>query len=364
MTKKKLVIIGGGFAGITLAKQVLKSPSLRKKFDLVLVDKNDYQLFFPALFNVVSAQQELSKIFSSVAIKFKDIFPARGGQARNNIEILKEEVINIEPGKNKIIFKSRHRGRLSLKYDYLIATAGSEPKVGGLTFNSFEDALAVKEKLTALFKTKAKKEEININVVGAGLTGCELSAVLLQSAHKLAVKFGHPRKLIKVKLIEAKKNILFSTSPWFRKKVSSFLKEIGVEILLNKKGENTESDLTIQTVGVEPIHFADFENHKNVLVIETKTAYEAIHKAKYAKAVLEAGINKNKKPCYRLTKKFYIIEFGKNKAFADLGILKLRGRLAFWLHQLAFLRYLISILSPKKAINWMMKYRKLTVDKK
>ncbi|MFC1751680.1 hypothetical protein ACFLY5_00860, partial [Patescibacteria group bacterium] len=65
--KKKLVVIGGGFAGVNLIKQILNSRMSREAFDITIIDKNDHHLFTPALMKAVASKKETSQIYDVVA---------------------------------------------------------------------------------------------------------------------------------------------------------------------------------------------------------------------------------------------------------------------------------------------------------
>jgi NADH dehydrogenase len=365
--KKKLVIVGGGFAGVSIAKELLKSPYARKNFEITLVDKKDYHLFYPALFKAVLAAVEPSQIFSVLAVKFKEIFQAK------EINFLKKEVVGISPEKNRILLKMMGKRHQYLDYDYLVIAAGSQAKLRSsshLTLNSFEDVLRIKSKIEGVLKTKAKRKKISIAVIGAGTTGCGLIAALFEYVHQLADVYGHPHGSIQFKLIESGNHILFGLSSWLRSKTENRLKKMGVEILLNKDGDSASADVIIWASGLKPVSFGNsnleptptlrLNRHKNIFIIKNViSAQSAMHQAKYIARALKKSIKRKRTQPYRPNKNIFVIELGNKYAFADLGVIKLKGAFAKQLHYLAFLKYFMRILSFGKALEWLRRYKSL-----
>jgi NADH:ubiquinone reductase (H+-translocating) len=354
--KKQLIIAGGGFSGVTLARELLKAAP--ERFDITLIDRNDYQLFYPALFKAATGPVDPSVAFEVSAIKFKDIF------AGQNIKIIKGELAEVMPEQNKINLKPRGSSRPKLNYDYLVLALGSESKIQGLKLLSFEDALSLKNTLEEIFKTKAKHREINIVVVGGGLTGCELMAYLVRYGRKLADEFGHPQESLHFKLAEAGTTILPSASSWVRKKAGEYLGSLGVKIMLNTRlgdADKESADLLVWTVGAKPSFLLEQvpEGTGNIFITEAPTAQEAIRQGKYLAKVLKCIAIKKRRPRYKKGKSIYVAEFDGNIAFADLGFIKLQGRWAKWLHLVAFLRYFTGVLSFNKAVAWLKKYNNL-----
>lgn len=354
--KKQLIIVGGGFSGVATAKEILKL--CPDRFDVTLIDKNDYQLFYPALFKVATAPVEPSVVFEVSAIKFKDIF------AGQNIKIIKSELSEVAANNNKIYLKPRGSNRQRLDYDYLVLALGSESKMEGLKLMSFADGLNIKNKLEEIFKTKPKHQEINIVVVGGGLSGCELMACLVSYSRKLADDFGHPQDLLRFKLIESGSRLLPSSSFWLSQKAEASLNEMGVKIVLNTRAgdaDKEKSDLLVWTVGAKSNSLTEklSKGFDNIFVADPINAQEAIRQGKYIAKVLKCIVFKKHRPRYKKGESIDIVEFGGNIALVDLGFIKLWGPLAKWLHLLAFVRYFSSVLSLKIAIAWLKKYNSI-----
>ncbi len=368
--KKKVIIVGGGFAGIATAKQLFKSAYARKKFKITLVDINDYQLFQPALFKVISSTAEPSQLFSVASIKFSEIFSAENKKEKN-IKILNKVIDRIYFDRNQVSSKVGGVKSKNIDYDYLVFAAGTERENPYLTLNSFEDAIKIKHEIENIFKNKAKREDINIAVAGGGPTGVELIASLFEFGHQLADKYNHPHKNIYFKLVENGNKILSKHSLWLGKNVEKTLKKMGIEVFTRtdaKKMEN-KNDVLIYATGTKPVClFDEFKKInsklqpkgcKNVFAIKAPTVQSAISQSRYvADAIIKKERNK-KISSFRPKKGFYVIELGNVDAFVDLGFIKLKDLPAFWMHKLAFLKYFASILGWKKALKWLKKYKGL-----
>jgi len=398
--------VGGGFGGLTLAKKILDNHG--EEFDITLVDKKDYQLFHPALFKVVSSLAGPSELFSVAAIKFPDIFK------KEEITILKKEVENIFFDKNQIIFKSSLRGKVVLNYDYLVLASGSESdfknaqfaESNALPFKTFEDALKIKEELGHILKNKAKREDVNVAVIGGGATGCGLVSFLYDYVHKLASSAGHPHKTINFKLFSGG-GILPGLSPWSAKTAGKILEKMGVEIFGDSYVKSVEkagcvlsdgtfvgADIVVWAGGVKPnglvevfpeedrnidrisclkpTQYLRARGYKNIFVIgdvaypgrkfskEPLTAQTAIRQAKYvARSLAKMATGKKIGKPYRSGRSIYVVEMGEKRVFVDIGPLKLTGRPARFVRRHAFLGYLKSIMPSGQALVRLKKFYSL-----
>jgi len=105
-----IVIIGGGFAGINLAKELVNQPEIQ----VTLVDKNNYNFFPPLIYQVATAFLEPS----SISYPFRKFFAGK-----KNLQFRLGELLSVVPAENKIILNN---GELS--YDYLVFATGGETK--------------------------------------------------------------------------------------------------------------------------------------------------------------------------------------------------------------------------------------------
>src|SRR5512136_3321999 len=111
--RQKVVIVGAGFGGLWAARKLAHAP-----VDVLVVDRNNYHTFFPLLYQVAAAELEPEDI----------IYPVRSILHKYpNIQFLLGEVTGIDSPNRKVRI-----GNQSLPYDYLILSAGSQPKFFGI----------------------------------------------------------------------------------------------------------------------------------------------------------------------------------------------------------------------------------------
>ena len=242
--KKRVVIVGGGFGGLKLANKLKKS-----NFQVVLIDKNNYHQFPPLIYQVASAGMEPT----SISFPFRKIF-----QHRKNFYFRMAEVRAIFPERN-IIQTSIGK----IEYDYLILAAGTTTNFYGnrhieeeaIPMKNVSEAMGLRNALLANFEraltcaTKQEQQELlNVVVVGGGATGVEVAGVLSEMK-KFVLPNDYPdmsSNLMHVYLIEAGPRLLAGMSEKSSAHAEQFLREMGVNILLNKK-------------------VVDYRNHKVVL---------------------------------------------------------------------------------------------------
>ena len=143
----KIVVVGGGFAGLNLTKQLASS-----NHEILLIDKTNHHLFQPLLYQVATAV--LSP--ADIAVPIRDVF-----RNYSNVRVLMGEVKTIDKQNNRIVLKSKK----VFDYDYLVVATGArhsyfgndewEQYAGGL--KTIKDALKIREKILLSFE-KAERE--------------------------------------------------------------------------------------------------------------------------------------------------------------------------------------------------------------
>jgi NADH dehydrogenase len=241
MTRPRVVIIGGGFAGLTAARGLRKAD-----VDVTLVDRTNHHLFQPLLYQVATAVLAPSDITS----------PIRWLLRKNtNTTVLMAEVDAIDDDK-RVVFADK--GRLALPYDYLIVASGArhayfghdewEPLAPGL--KSLEDALKVRHRFLIAFEEaeKAPAEEreswLRFVVVGGGPTGVELAGILPDIAHHSMLddfRNFDPRDT-KILLLEGGSRLLTAFEPDLAARALRDLEGLGVEVQLNAVVTRIEND--------------------------------------------------------------------------------------------------------------------------
>ncbi len=237
--KRRVVIVGGGFGGLEVAKALH-----RADVEVVLVDRTNYHLFQPLLYQVAMAGLAPSEIAS----------PIRGILAeQKNVRVLLGEVTRIDLGGRRVEVKDLSGGPdLALDYDWLVLAVGAQSSYFGHDewerfapgLKSIEDALEIRRRVLLAFERAEKTDDPlerkrlqTFAVIGGGPTGVELSGAIAELArHVLAQDFrsADPRQT-RVVLIEAGPRILPSFPEDLAQNAVEQLAELGVEVMTHSR---------------------------------------------------------------------------------------------------------------------------------
>lgn len=227
-TKKRLVIIGGGFAGLELAKKVNK-----REYQVILIDKNNYYQFQPLFYQVATGGLEPSSIS----------YPHRKNFQKNkNIHFRMCEAQNVDAD-NKVV--KTDIGDLS--YDYLVISTGCDTNYFGndslkestFALKSVSESLLLRNRILLSFEEalSAKTEEelkeiLTFVIVGGGATGVELAGALADMKKSILPK-DYPEidfSKMEIHLVDASPRLLFAMSEKASEKAADTLKKRGVII--------------------------------------------------------------------------------------------------------------------------------------
>ena len=225
--QKRVIIVGGGFAGIELAEQ-LKHSDLQ----IVLIDKHNYHTFQPLLYQVATGGLEPGSI----------AYPLRRALRRVPNAIFRmAEVKKVIPENNEIDTSIG-----SIDYDFLILATGSttnffnlppETSSKMMTLKSMVNALDLRSFMLQNFEEALltsddarKKELINVAIVGAGPTGVELAGALGEMKRSILPK-DYPEidfRKMQVHLFEASPRVLSAMSEEASEKALKYVKKLGL----------------------------------------------------------------------------------------------------------------------------------------
>lgn len=232
MNTKRVVIIGGGFAGLNLAKRLTG----KKNLEVLMVDQNNYHFFPPLLYQVSTAFIEASNI----SHPFRRIF-----QNRPNIRFHLGTLIRIDAALNTIETDTG-----VIKYDYLVLGMGTETNYFGmenvkecsLPMKSIDDALNLRnhmllnmEKAIRTHDMKEKERLQNIVIAGGGPTGVEIAGMLAEMGRKVIAK-DYPEIQSfngRIYLVDAGPVLLGPMSKKSQDEACKVLSDFGVQIKLN-----------------------------------------------------------------------------------------------------------------------------------
>jgi NADH dehydrogenase len=397
----KVVIVGGGFAGLKLARKLMK-----KDFQVILLDKNNYHQFQPLFYQVATAGLEPS----AISFPLRKIF-----HHSKNVVFRMAEVQRIDVNQNRLYSDIGH-----IDYDHLILAMGGDTNYFGsksieyyaTPMKTVSEALYIRNKVISNYerainieKVEHRKYLMNVVIVGGGPTGVELAGAMAELRNNV-LPIDYPElnfHNMKVVLIEAGPELLGSMSPESKSHALKYLQELGVDVMLNTQVKDYDGqivslsdDVFLETqtllwaAGIKPNiidglfleHYAPngriyVDSYSQIidcpgvyalgdvsLLTEEKypkghpqVAQVALQQAeRLANNLIDAQKGKALKP-FRYKDLGSMATIGKKRAVVDLPFIKFQGLLA-WLTWLFV--HLMAILGVKNRLfvflNWSWNY--------
>lgn len=223
--KKRVIIVGAGFGGLKLAREMKNCP-----FEIFLIDKFNFHQFQPLMYQVATARLEPA----SISFPLRKVF-----QYSKNVRVRVAEVTKIHPENQTI---STNIGAFS--YDYLVLAQGCTTNYFGnkqlesfaFPMKSVPEALQLRNRILQTFEDAVvtPPEEmqylLNFVIVGAGPTGVELAGALAEMKKNVLPK-DYPDKdfsQLKVYLLEGSPHVLNAMSDESKHAARRYLEELGV----------------------------------------------------------------------------------------------------------------------------------------
>jgi len=267
MSQPRVIIVGGGFAGLAAAKALRSTPA-----KIILIDRSNHHLFQPLLYQVATSVLTPSQIGT----------PIRGIlRKQKNTTVILGEVTGVDKDDKCVFVSNADRQNVRVSYDHLIlATGVSHSYFGHNEFAQYApglktlaDAVAVRNKfLQALEQAEAEEDPsrhrdlMTFILVGAGPTGTEMAgalAVLVRGMLKSEFRRIDPGS-VRIVLVDMAPRVLPPFSEDLSKAANDRLKQLGVEVRLGHSvdqidaegivvgGERIASKTVIWTAGVAP----------------------------------------------------------------------------------------------------------------
>jgi NADH dehydrogenase len=400
VARPKVVIVGAGFGGLFAARALGRVAA-----DVIVIDRHNYHLFQPLLYQVAVAALPPSDI----------AWPARSILRRqNNTTVLMDEIVGVDAVRGRVVAR-----RGEIEFDYLVLATGSTHSYFGHDdwagiapgLKSIDDATLIRRKILMAFEraemtvdAAARKRLLQFVIVGAGPTGVELAGTIAELAHHtLARDFRSidPRSA-KIMLVEAGPHVL----PVFHENLRSYarraLEKLGVEVRLGNAvtacdehgvllgAERIEAATVIWAAGVAAspvgawLKVATGRDGKvavapdlsvpgmpcvfvigdaaRVLAADGKPvpgiAPAAKQQGRYVAAVIERRIAGRPPPApFRYRHAGHLATIGRQSAVIEFPFLKLKGWLAWWIWGVAHIYFLVGVPSPLLvSIRWLWEY--------
>src|SRR3989344_4117217 len=233
MNQTKILIVGGGFAGIRCALDLTRDISQKQGRIMLISDRSHFE-YTPTLYRVVTGLSPLE-----VCIPLSEIFHDKP------VEVIEDRIEEVKLKEKRLTVSSG----AYYTYDFLVLTLGSETNyfnIPGLSefsfgFKSIHDALRLRKHLLRIFEDIEKRPQeekvrsAHIVVVGGGATGTELAAELSTYLKRVARHYRVDQSFITLDLIEASPRILSGLPETFSRRVASRLHRLGINVFVNRE---------------------------------------------------------------------------------------------------------------------------------
>ncbi|MBX4901272.1 NAD(P)/FAD-dependent oxidoreductase [Rhizobium bangladeshense] len=398
MAQHRVVIVGGGFAGLQLARD-LKCP----KTSITIIDRRNHHLFQPLLYQVATTVLATSEIAWPIRTLFRE---------RKDISTLLGEVVGIDIAQRSVSLKGGH----SVPYDTLVLATGArhayfgrdewEPFAPGL--KALEDATTIRRRLLLAFEKaeleadpQRRKALLTFSIIGAGPTGVEMAGIIAQLAHKILVEEFRSidTSSARILLIEAGPRVLPIFPPALSDYAAKSLTKMGVEVCTgrpvtacNEDGvtigdEVVPSRTVIWAAGVQASKAAEWvgaqrdragralvepdltvAGHPEVFIVGDTASVRtedgsqvpgiapaAKQQGRYVASVIKARRLQKPAPApFRYRHLGNLATIGPSSAVIDFGKFRLKGSLAWWIWGLAHIYFLIGTRSRMAvALSWL-----------
>ena len=400
-SQKRVVILGGGFAGLYLAKSLAN-----RDVQAVLVDRNNHHVFQPCLYQVATAALSSTDIAAPIRSVLRHA---------KNVEVLMGDVITVEVEGRFVGLADGAR----IGYDYLVVATGArhsyfgKPQWEALApgIKTIEDAMEVRRRVLLAFEQAerepdpvARQRHLTFVVVGGGATGVEVAGALAE-LRRFALRRDFRRidsREATVLLLEGGPRVLPSYPPDLSQKAKETLRGLGVDVRTEtlvtsiEPGFVTAADWRIPSntviwaagnqaspllaslgapldrqgrVMVEPD--CSVPGRPEVLVLGDAAAFThqpgfpmlpatcpvAIQMGRYAAQVIEADLAGRPRTPFRYHDKGQLAVIGRGQAVADLGRVRTAGFFAWLLWIFLHIFFLIGFRTRLVVmIEWAWSY--------
>src|SRR5271169_1709998 len=402
--KKRVLIVGGGFAGIAAAR-ALK----RANVEITLVDRRNHHIFQPLLYQVATAVLAPADVAA----------PIRQLSARQkNVSVLLGEVVGVDLGSRAANVKYPGTGDKKITFDYLVVASGVQSSYFGHDefakyapcLKTITDAQAIRSKILSAYELaestddeRERRRLMTFVLVGAGPTGVELAASIAQMA-KTTLRANFRRidpATTSIVLLDGAKRVLPSFAESSSLKAAQRLAKLGVKVITSAMvehiddhgatvgGKRIESGTVLWTAGVSPSPIVkmlgvatdragracvgrvlNVADSRGIFVVGDAAtviqdgrplpgvAQVAIQQGRYVGGWIarELGAGKPPRP-FRYFDKGNMAVIGKNFAILESGRIKIAGTIPWFIWAFIHIMFLPQLQNQRRVQNqWFWSY--------
>jgi NADH:ubiquinone reductase (H+-translocating) len=402
--RPRVVIVGGGFAGIATAKALRHCDA-----EVTVIDRRNHHIFQPLLYQVATSVLAPS----DVAAPIRQLAASQG-----NVSVLLAEVVGVDLESRSVDVKYSDIGTKKISFDYLVIAAGAQPSYFGHNefaryapcLKTLTDAETIRTKILSAYEMAELTDDaderqrlMTFVLVGAGPTGVELAASIAQmTTTTLRANFRriNPANTA-IFLLEGGKRVLPSFAESLARKAAARLEKLGVKVVTGAMvehiddrgvtvgGERIESGTVLWTAGVSPSPLVKMlgvatdragrasvspqlnlpDNRRVFVVGDSATlmqdgkplpgvAQVAIQQGRYVGRLItqEVGGGTPPRP-FRYFDKGNIAVAGKNFAIMESGRIRLAGLTAWLVWAFIHLMFLPQLQNRRRVQNqWFWSY--------
>jgi NADH dehydrogenase len=400
MPSKKVVIVGGGFGGMNVAKSLANTD-----YEITIIDKANHHLFQPLLYQVATAA--LSP--GDIATPIRSVFTKQ-----SNVKVVLGEVVEVSKSDQVVQLAEGD----VIPFDYLVIATGAEynyfgndewvPRAPGL--KSLDDALKIRERILVSLEQAEKtpdledrKPYLTFVVIGGGPTGVEMAGSIAEIAKRNMMRDyrNFHRNETKVYLVEAAGGVLNGFSESLSDNALETLTKMGVNVLLNSpveeirkdgvqlKNQFIETPNIIWAAGVSGTDLTNnmgnetdrigrvkvnsdlsINDHPNIFVIGDAAYFEdekgnplpgvapvAMQQGKYLGKLLKNAQKSDSRTPFKYVDKGTMATIGRAKAVADIKGFKLTGFFAWLIWGVIHIFFLIGFRNRFRVFGeWIWHY--------
>jgi len=398
--RAKVVIIGGGFGGLSLARH-LGALSV----DVTLIDRQNHHLFQPLLYQVATAS--LSP--ADIAVPIRSVL-----SGYSNVSVIMGEVMGVDFVNRQV----RSRIGKLFPYDFLVIAAGTKTNYFGndswaehaIGLKSLSDAIRIREQILKKFEAAEREEDaekrakmLSFVVIGGGPTGVEMAGAISElSRQTLSSDYRriHPED-IRVTLVEMAPRLLTAFDEKLSTSALHQLTDLGVDVRTGVSVKNVTADsvtvdsevittsVVVWAAGVRPVSLSSqlgLASERGALVVQNDcsipgypnvfaigdiahflpegearplpgVAPVAIQQARHVAKMIKRTLNGGTRSAFRYRDKGTMATIGRSRAVAQSGHLRLTGTLAWLAWLFIHVLYLIGFRNRVIVMfNWFWSY--------